>query len=159
MAAIVMSDNRTRANVPQKMRTSRIGDKPSMKPEMMAVISSPVPVAESQLNAKVAGSAVAFATTGGARETALSNSGIEKVTAVRLSINVLIVLVPKAKTINDNTTQGIHASMICSRVGAATELITAIPLRSGDVVADAALESAGSSRGDGGSSDRSSVIS
>src|SRR6185437_12928635 len=157
MAAMVTSESRTRASVPQKIRTRRIGDKPSMKPEMMAVISSPVPVAESQLNAKVAGSAVAFATTGGARETALSNSGIEKVTAVRLSINVLIVLVPKAKMISDNTTHGIHASMICSRVGAVTELITAVLLCSGDVVADAALKSAGSSRGDGGSSDRSSL--
>ena len=46
-------------------------DRPMMKPEMMAAIKIPEPVAEIQFNPNTAASAVGFGTTGGTRCTIL----------------------------------------------------------------------------------------
>src|SRR5215475_1083803 len=68
------------------MAPSRRGPSPSKRPERTPARSSPVPVKESQLKVKTAGSAVGLATTGGARSTILSRKGTDRIgLLIRLS--------------------------------------------------------------------------
>src|SRR5215467_5474985 len=67
-----------------------------------------VPLAESQLKTKTAGSAVVCATTGGTRSTILSSPGMATRGAEIASSRAFTLGRPQRKTITDNTIQGIH---------------------------------------------------
>src|SRR5437868_8373956 len=71
IAAIVSSENRTFHTVCHHITTIFPIGTPMMKPEMIAAIRIPVPVADTQLNANTAPSFVGFGTTGGTRCTRL----------------------------------------------------------------------------------------
>ena len=69
MAAIVTSEYRTRQIVRPNICINLRGRKPNNKPEIIAEINNPVPVADNQFTTKIASSAFACATTGGVRNT------------------------------------------------------------------------------------------
>src|ERR1700733_2063170 len=76
---------------------------------MIAVIRIAVPLAESQLSAKTAGSAVGFSNTGGIRKIILSRPGIGMFGPEMPFRRVLTCGVPHAKTITVRIAQGISA--------------------------------------------------
>src|SRR5689334_9382272 len=76
IAAMVMSEKRTRYRVFAYWRTRRSGLYPIRNPEMIAEKRIPVPDAESQLSRKIAGSGVGLATTGGTRSERLCRFAI-----------------------------------------------------------------------------------
>src|ERR1700756_1524312 len=133
MAAIVISENRTCQRVCHHMATILGSDRPMMKPEMIAAIRIPEPVAESQLNPNTAASAVGFTTTGGTRCTILWSPGtgicglvilLAGVPQVLMEANTfsgvfmifLPVYVPQQKTNTLRTSHGNHARATSPRL-------------------------------------------
>src|SRR5208282_4493770 len=133
MAAIVRSENRMCHKVCHHMATIFVKDRPMMKPEMVAAIRIPVPVAESQLKPKTAASGVGFTTTGGMRwdsrlRPVTGNCGLVillgSVDQARMDVNTfsgvfmifLPVNVPQQKTNTLSTSHGTHARATSARL-------------------------------------------
>src|SRR5436190_13895471 len=122
IAAIVSSDQRTRATVLANNRTSCSGRTRRISAETIAARNKLVPVADSQLNVKTASSALSAGTIGGARSTAWFRMGIGKLSNESLLRNVLTCGNPQTKTNTDTIAQGIHATNTCLEVGRTARL-------------------------------------
>src|SRR6266702_7795943 len=109
IAAMVIRDNRTLYKVFPYWRSICSGPKPITKPEMMAAIRMPLPVADSQLKLNTAASGVLFATTGGTLMIRLCKplTGILKTEI--LSRQALTLGSPQRNTSTLRMTHGVHA--------------------------------------------------
>src|SRR5947208_3084346 len=100
-----------------KSQASLVGGMPRRRPERIPEMTSAVPVAESQLKAKIASSGLAMATTGGARKTRLLRAAMGIVGEERRLRAVLTEGMPQRKTIRERMSQGIQARAIWRTVG------------------------------------------
>src|ERR1035438_642667 len=133
MAPIVISEYRTCQMVCHHMATILGSESPITKPEMIAAIRIPEPVAESQFKPNTAPSAVGFGTTGGTRCTILlrpftGNCGLVillgGVCQVLVEVNTFSgvfmiffpVNVPQQKTRTLRISQGSHARTTSPRL-------------------------------------------
>src|SRR5215467_4339928 len=133
MAAIVISEKRTCQTVCHHIATILGSDRPMMKPEIIAAIRIPEPVADSQFKPNTAASAVGCATTGGTRCTILLRPGtgicgfvillggicqalVEVNTFSGVFMIFLPVYVPQQKTRTLRISQGSHARTTSPRL-------------------------------------------